>query len=769
MRILSFILRLSLSIAFVSACLISRASGYIPQNAMSMDNMRLIAPVFFEGLGYSTHLHLVNSSEVKCGATLIIRDRNGAVLNRTHITLGPESQTERDVADFLPSKSSFVVGSLILVQDPGVAGAVINGAISLLRSSGRFVASLDEELIMPMEADAHTLRGIFSAANFDPIIAITSLSNLPQTMSLTCLWDNGNIENVSFELAPRHTTLTSSCAIPQTNLKHIDDMLVHGNGRTVGITLESNRTTSDFSAFGIRSIAGSASIRGINFDDSLGASPRTWAYVGVPMGKDVKANTDHLVRLSFANFSDQEKVINVKMYTSSSDRIQQTREMNYRIAPRSVRDELIKNSKNNGLLNTVVVSIPDGVANVAFALTSIENVSHTEVTMVAKDLGSQENAGTHPWSTAGNAKSQLLLWNPQSSDGKIWINLSTASQKWMKTISIRSHQTIALDIKNLLEHKEKDDEGRILPSSLEKGQISWVGFGYAKGRLMQVGMEISRNHSFSCGTAVEPCGQGPLSPASPNVDMRKSVSVGALVNYCLVQLSCQGSQFGTNSSLGQDNWTSSNSSIAGVTPVSNFSATVQGNSAGSSVIVDTVTTLPSDPLYYMHCSGSASGTVTVNAAIPVNFRQTIGRDDGGGVIAFQYNWDSSSGNLSDLNQCTLREYLVYPGSGPSFTFPNPPYASYSDTNPGILGGIAATLGVASDHHYPGNGFVTPYVATDFSINQKYQFSCSNYNGGAWTDLLTNQIIERKTEQNPNSSWKYTIAKAGVSASIDPLP
>ena len=138
---------------------------------------------------------------------------------------------------------------------------------------------------------------------------------------------------------------------------------------------------------------------------------------------------------------------------------------------------------------------------------------------------------------------------------------------------------------------------------------------------------------------------------------------------------------------------------------------------------------------------------------------------------FHYSWLSTSGQLQDLDHCVVGEIVTYPLDGTignEFFYPSPPYAvtPVSD-NPTILS-VAATAGQADDIH-PHNSFVTPYRSVVVDAAQTYRFNCSNYLNGEWVDF-TNFTIERTVDKHSfNSSFFYTIVKAGSSAQVDPLP
>ncbi len=79
---------------------------------------------------------------------------------------------------------------------------------------------------------------------------------------------------------------------------------------------------------------------------------------------------------------------------------------------------------------------------------------------------------------------------------------------------------------------------------------------------------------------------------------------------------------------------------------------------------------------------NVSGQVEVKCAVPTNFRQTSGRDIGNGVLYFTYDWDSSTGQGSDLSACTVDEKVIFPDGDP-FHIPSPPFAPEQYPNPTV--------------------------------------------------------------------------------------
>jgi hypothetical protein len=155
------------------------------------------------------------------------------------------------------------------------------------------------------------------------------------------------------------------------------------------------------------------------------------------------------------------------------------------------------------------------------------------------------------------------------------------------------------------------------------------------------------------------------------------------------------------------------------------------------------------------------------AAHPVNFHETNHYDAGNGTLHFDYAWDSSTGVMSDLINCTTQEIVSY--TPRDLPFKSPPFpAGIDPINPTVKGGPAYVGSAPDDHSTPGN-FVRPYSTKTIIAVQTYQYICSGVNGGNPVRLYGPLKIVRSVSQNSNGSWKFTITKSGASASINPLP
>jgi hypothetical protein len=153
--------------------------------------------------------------------------------------------------------------------------------------------------------------------------------------------------------------------------------------------------------------------------------------------------------------------------------------------------------------------------------------------------------------------------------------------------------------------------------------------------------------------------------------------------------------------------------------------------------------------------------------VPVNFRQTNASQAAGGVLHFEYHWDSSTGDLMDLSyaNCQFGEQVVYPNGMGTFVWPKP--WSGSTSSPAVSF-IPASTGFVYDDHST-MPIQAPYMSASFTAQQRYIYTCPCANGGQPVVLQGIHSIVRTISQNPNGTYKYEITKTGSSAGINPLP
>lgn len=173
---------------------------------------------------------------------------------------------------------------------------------------------------------------------------------------------------------------------------------------------------------------------------------------------------------------------------------------------------------------------------------------------------------------------------------------------------------------------------------------------------------------------------------------------------------------------------------------------------------------------------AASGSWSNSAGLTGNFTMTrntrpVPKDfvqDGAGsarpgaVLHFEYKWKSSTGDLADLSNCRIGEFVKYPGAADPYVWPSPPWAAGGGTpNPTIIW-LDATDGQFEDNH-SSKGFLKPYESAAFTANQKYRYQCGSDPIVVFPGWGNIDIARRVSDTTGEGCWKYRITKSGASA------
>lgn len=385
------------------------------------------------------------------------------------------------------------------------------------------------------------------------------------------------------------------------------------------------------------------------------------------------------------------------------------------------------------------------------------------------------SAGGYPWKADGNYSTILYIKNETSQSNKFTASLAYQGGSYALGVKeIKGHQTVAIDFRELRDNQTPDSRGNLIPLNIEKGQIAWsLKGGEGKplsGRSEQVSISNGLSSTYDCRNY---CQDGYYGSWLEQFGVYESV--GDIANFTAIQQD-------TNSygyllppyTVSSANWESTEPTVSSV----NFNGEAEALAAGTATIRAsweaqlTSGEIASEECFYNIISIIEELPVEISppCPYPINFRQVgQGFDIGNGKLRFQYAWDSSDGNLSNLQFCTVGEIVTYPNNNNPYIAPSPPFPNGGISNPTIID-LPATLGLFQDTHSPPPGsFVTPYSSLSFTATQYYRFKCACRNSGNYEELVGLIDIVRSVSPATGIQWKYTITKSGASATIDPLP
>lgn len=402
---------------------------------------------------------------------------------------------------------------------------------------------------------------------------------------------------------------------------------------------------------------------------------------------------------------------------------------------------------------------------------SAQSVSRSEQQVFQVPLLDPErmpsSAGGFPWKVDGDYTTVVFIKNETDTPKKYLARLIYEGGDYaLKPGEVKAGQTVMLDFKQMRDEQTPDSLGNLIPLNVERGQIGWSMVGAdnntMSGRSEQVNTTRGVSSTYACyNCCPDSIIESHPSPFSLSFEVGGQNQYGfeATVRNCY--LSRTFFQF-----VGFD-WSSSNPSVGEISNSGWATAIDSGNASMTGYFEEVVWENNGSQCVTQSNMTSGSSEMEVNCAYPVNFRQVgEGEDIGGGTLRFRYEWDSYTGNLQHLSNCTVGETVNYPGTG-NFQAPSPPFPAGEDgryLNP-TAESVPATRGYIVDHHATPGTFVSPFSSSSFTATQYFRYRCPCLNSGNSVNLLEPISITRSVYYVPLWGWQFSVFKSGASASL----
>ena len=496
-----------------------------PAAQTEMEPMPLVAPIFLEDAKNSSSLLIANNSAINAGATITVRSLSGAEVGTIRRKLSPHEQQEISLQSLLTGFASpIVAGSITVTQDANLKGMAIAAQLLLTNFKASLPSYVDEELAMPSISGSATLRGVADEAAGTALLAITSIVNWEQHVTLRCLAETTEHKPAIISIAPYATSLVSSCsgqAVADT------ESYQRSVGQRQGSEIQGYELVTDggpaaISAFGLAPHLRNQDLvfSAIPFTDPEEIHSPNSVFAGVPFGaQDALPNGVYKPRISFTNFAATPAHVKISVAATRPGDVpvsaapgESPEKVTIRqltIAPRrSVELALSNTVSQSGLLQSVFVETDKKPGEVLGKAVSRSEGNLFEVELLEKDQMDENNGGIHPWSVEGDSESHLLLFNYSSKPRVFGVGISNGVILWDKKYTLAPNETREISINELIQDEVPDGKGQVLRPGHERGVVNWMvpDSGEGTGRLMVTSRSKGMARNFSCGQFVNPCG-----------------------------------------------------------------------------------------------------------------------------------------------------------------------------------------------------------------------------------------------------------------------
>jgi hypothetical protein len=558
----------------------------------------------------------VNAAAVDTYADVSVWGLGGEPIASRRVSFSPQSQRRVELGTLLRSSGSSATTGSILVMPRSDSGGAIAAALSMTYRTNPEPNYIDEELAMPSMSDSQVLRAVADSGEGSPLVALTSLAESVQEVQIDCLGKDGAKSSKVVELAAGETLLTEACEQQTTHGTDFANIWTGAKDAPrgpVGIALRSDAMPGSFAAFALSPHAREQErfFSSVPFSDPKMLMSGTTVFAGVPVGRAAfLPQGNYMPQLSLSNFSGKDSTVRVR-YSETSGDSPKVRDLDSVVVPAmSSKEILLENIEGDGELMNSFLAISDAIpGDVMAKLVAKGDSQLREVELLGKDGLEQENAGIHPWSLEHGTESILVLFNHGIGPQYFTVLVSADRVVWRKAYLLKPMQTKAINIRDLVEKRLRDEKGKVLPRNAVRGEVGWVsaGKGIGKGRILQSNPSTAMARSFSCGSVTNPNSPATvtLTPTSP-IALGASTSAHLQVGFFTTlpnQYGCGGNFVGYDLTGFSVNWTG-NSNIVSIPPSNAYDVTVTGTAPGSGAVQANI----NGPT----CGTGAGASITVN-------------------------------------------------------------------------------------------------------------------------------------------------------------
>ena len=665
----------------------TRAPNPAVADSMSEMPQVLAAPLFIEAAGFTSTITMVSELNFAVTAQVVLFDRNGAQITSQTVSFPAHSRQTVLVGDWLhQANSAETMGSVEVLPDPAkVVTMAIAAQLSITGSGASIGQHIEEEFLMAGMSGSGVLRSAGASLVSKPIVALRNTAAAAQTATISCITEKGAATRQQVKLAAGGWALLQACtSSSNAAVSLIGDALASPaqaapDPGAFGVSVAGTGKPGSLAAFGFswHGAARGAMLSSQNFVDAGTFHSGNTVFTGVPVGAATYLPGAFFTpQVALANFGA--KPVNATVLFSRTTGSGPEPSNVAAVSVPAMSSQTIALpvlTGDPGLRNSFIVQSDAAPGTLFASVAAVGAPGFGLVEQIGKDEQTTANGGGHPWDLTGGQDAVLLLFNHSAVAKYFNVKIGSGGVLWQQPYLLAPMETRAISIRELIAGQIKDQDGKLLPQSLESGEIGWFNANPAegKGRLMQIdpasqtvaaNTRVARN--FSCSYTYVLCGAS-ISPDS--VTINDGGSSGSLQVIPAVCLSVTPSNcFGQSSSYGGMGYTYE-WTVNGPAEVSGSStestATLQGTGAGTGYVYCRIASNYNNS----NCQENPFATlnvcsVTVNSVLPYSDKISTTLAGPSGGTGQESIWEATSS--ADNYSLTM----VTRGSG---TYGNDPF------------------------------------------------------------------------------------------------
>jgi hypothetical protein len=567
-------------------------------------------------------------------AQVVLFDRNGSPITSQTVALPGHSRRAVAIGGLLRQANSVeTMGSVEVLPDPAkVVTMAVAAQISISGSGAGLGQQIEEEFLPVGMPGSGVLRAAGASLLSDPVVALKNTAAAAQTATLSCITERGAATRQQVQLRAGGWALLRACtSSPDAAVSLLGTALTPPAGSAAslgafGVSVTGSGQPGSLAPFGFswHGAARGALLSSQNFLDAGTFRSGNTVFTGVPVGAaNYLPGAIFAPQVALTNFGAQPVHATVVYAHTSDSGPQASNVATVSVPGMSARTVMLPDLTGDPALRSSFIVQSDAAPGALFAsLAAVGAPGFGLVEQIGKDELTPANGGGHPWDLTGGQDAVLLLFNHSRGANYFNVKIGNGGVLWQQPYQLAPMETRAISIRDLIADRVKDQDGKLLPETVEQGEISWFNPNPAegKGRLMQIdpalqtvagNTRVARN--FSCGYNLVLCGAY-LATASIIFSYGSSSSplylgpVIPLICTAYNPYACSGQSYGQGGSGYNYSWESTIPSIATVYgSTTSSTAAFWGNAAGTGGAAGFVASA--------NCQEGGSGTPTVTPRI----------------------------------------------------------------------------------------------------------------------------------------------------------
>jgi hypothetical protein len=326
-------------------------------------SMPMVAPLFLEDNDFASTVTLANDAIAKMRARVVVLDSHGTQAAYKEVEMPGHTSLAIQIRDLLAETGSAVnTGSVLVIPEP-VEGMPIGAQLSIASKTGVTPSYIEEEMLSPDEGRQGINRTAALKVKGSPIIALKSMAQGTQSVTLECFAEKGSPTRGTVQLLAGDLLLVTACDTSKIGRTAASEQMYRDESLpdrgAVGVSVTTTGTPGDLIAYGFAVYKDERGpyFSSLNLTNPTVQNSSNTIFTGIPTGPaNLFPGTTFRPEVAISNFSTRAAEVTITLAHTIAGKTLSELAQKLVLAPHSSRTVEIPAHGDPGMTNSLVVS-----------------------------------------------------------------------------------------------------------------------------------------------------------------------------------------------------------------------------------------------------------------------------------------------------------------------------------------------------------------------------------------------------------------------------